>query len=829
MNDSHPKTKAVEVKASNRPIKIAYLVPSEETPENHMILDAIFNESYARWAGVYTLIIPSNHTTFQQPEYRSWLKFFDPDFVYSYLELDSNLVGQIDRACTPIVFIPHKMRGETPSEGGWRAFSPHWGIYFQAVSSRTTIPSPQTQPISIMGRELEPEVMVATQFGNSGTMGRLFSDNFGNEFQVGAVTHALPGLYKTLCLTPPDLAKNIIVGTERCTSMAEMLSAINKRKALPIARLAMAHSEAMPKIEQYPWADSFSLVVGSTVLDRLHFWNSRHLVPSYYSSVGSMIVDPTFFTAPELVKLLGEYLNHNNSLGQRNGPAHVTIRSYGLTIEELSSSAESLRKHTYNQVILGKDLNLPAVPREEDFERGFMGGSTDTVIFKLNEDSNTIVAKEPSHFAYFPPRFRGIASGQWITELEIQRHNNLSKFSNIIDNWELPRRRQIVRAFTNNLGKVTRTHQLAVLPANKDFPYARSSGNQDYSYTLSLPDDGTFFRLLVLRRADWYQDDLRASILKPHYRGLQISDKGQNFRGVISMFPDLHSAYQVLTNTFWRRVLLGERKDTSVRHLVFTRNKLNSYLPNDLPTKQELKKKLQFADIGEVAKYLERNLTDTLEYLVRLKVFYCVHQWRCEYCGHTNTRSFDFMKIKNDCEICSTEYLAKIDLEWTYQLNEFVYRSLVLQTGLPVLWTLGFLHDQVSQESFWYLPEVDLFEKDDAPEPKKEVDILCMRGGKFIAIEAKRSASQLMGETGIVESFVQKMNLIQPDIAMLAFEQYCDPKGDTESVKTSLKKATEDIRSGIDSNIKLNVLVATDVQGFDEAPTDLGYWGERTE
>ena len=48
------------------------------------------------------------------------------------------------------------------------------------------------------------------------------------------------------------------------------------------------------------------------------------------------------------------------------------------------------------------------------------------------------------------------------------------------------------------------------------------------------------------------------------------------------------------------------------------------------------------------------------------------------------------------------------------------------------------------------------------------------------------------------------MNLIQPDIAMLAFEQYCDPKGDTESVKTSLKKATEDIRSGIDSNIKLN-------------------------
>lgn len=146
MNQSHPKDigKAVEVKASNRPIKVAYVVPHDETPVNHMILDAVFHESYTRWAGAYTLVIPEDSTTFLHPEYKSWLEFFDPDFVYTYLELDPSLVEKIDRSCSPIAFLRHKMRGQNQDERGWRAFTPEWGIYFQAVSSRTTIPSPHT-------------------------------------------------------------------------------------------------------------------------------------------------------------------------------------------------------------------------------------------------------------------------------------------------------------------------------------------------------------------------------------------------------------------------------------------------------------------------------------------------------------------------------------------------------------------------------------------------------------------------------------------------------------------------------------------------------------
>jgi hypothetical protein len=827
MDQSHPENigKTVEVKASNRPIKVAYVVPHDEKSVNHMIVDAVFHESYARWAGAYTLVIPASSKEFLHSEYGAWLEFFDPDFVYTYLELDPSLVETIDRSCSPIAFLRHK-EACNPADRGWRAFIPDWGLYFQAVSSLTTIPSPYTQPTHFMARELEAEVTVATQYPE-GINGRLFSDNFGTAFHSHAVTYAVPGLYRTLCLVPPDLPQNHVAGTERCTSMADMLSAISTRKVRPIARFAMAHSEAISRAEPYPWADCFNLFVGNTLVDRIHFWNARHFTPSHAASLGSIILEPEFFNDPDLVTQLGQYLNNNNFLGQGHGPARVSIRSYSQTEEELRPIVDKLRAHTYNLVFAGKDVSLPAVLNGEDLKRAFVRESTDTSTIKLTEDSNTLTAKEPSHFTYLPPRYKGLANGQWITELDIQRHNNLSKYSNVIDTWELPRRRKIVQVFTNKLGKVTTRHRLAVLPVSGDFPFTGGSINQEFSYGLSLPDDETFFRYLVLDVFKYPQDDLRATITTPFYQDLQLSDKGQNLRGVISMFHNLSAAYEVLTNKYWRQVLRAGKIE-SVKHLVFTRTQLNGYLPNDRPTREQLKKSLRLADVGKVAQYLKGSLTDTLEYLIRTNVFFCVHQWRCEYCGHTNSRSFDSMKIRNDCEICSTEYLTSIDLEWTYQLNEFVYRSLVIHTGLPVLWTLGFLQDRFARGGFWYLPEVDLFEKYDAPQTRKEIDILCMRSGKFIAVEVKRSASQLINNPETVDSFVQKMNLIRPDIAILSFEHYCDSEGDAEAAKTSLNQALIEVRKRIDSNIKVETIVASETQGFNHIPADLGYFGRHT-
>lgn len=819
--------KTVEAKATTRPIKIAYVVPSEEVPVNHLILDAVFHESYTRWAGAYTVVVPANTKEFLHAGYQTWLDFFDPDFVYSYVGLEPRIVEVIDRTCSPIGFLGHKMNGRGPDHRGWRAFTPDWGLYFKAVSSMTTISSPQSHPISLREPDIETHVTVATQYPTLET--RLFRDNFGTAFDPNNITYPIPGLYRTLCLVPQDLPLNHGAGTERCTSMEDIISAISKRRARPIARFAMVHSEAIPKAESHLWSNSFNLFVGSSLLDRIHFWNARHFTPHYAGHIGSLILEPDFFNSPALITILGEYLNNNNCLGHNSGEACVSIRSYSQNEEKLRSIADLLRKKTYNSVAVEKTFCLPAVPSEEDLKRSFHRGQADTSTLKLNEDSNSLTAKQPNHFEYIPPRYKRIACGQWIIELDIQRHNNLSKLSNVIDTWQLPRRRNAVEALTNNLGKITRGHRLAILPRTNDFPFVNDSINQDPSYTLSLPSDDTFFRSLVLDGFKHAPDDVRATIVTPLYKDLQLSDKGQNLRGIISMFSNLSNAHEVLTNKFWRRVL-REGNGQSVKRLVFTRNQLRSYLPNNQVMLEELRKKLHFQDTKKVSRYLERNLADTLEYLVRLNIFYCVYQWRCEYCGHTNGRNFDTMKIKNECEICSTQHFAPIDLEWTYQLNDFVYRSLVTQTGLPVLWTLGFLQNQLFRGSFWYLPEVNLYAEHNAPESSKEIDILCIHDGKFIAVEVKRSAKQLIDNKGqAIDSFVEKMNLIRPDIAMLSFEQYCQSSEEVEETKTQLSQASQEIQSKLEPAIGLRMLVACDEQGFNDTPTDLGYIGERTD
>jgi hypothetical protein len=827
MASDNPKSlgKSVEVKASNRPIKIAYVVPHDESSNSHALIDAVFYESYTRWAGAYTLIVPSTSNAFLDTTYEAWLKFFDPDFICTYVELEQDLIKKIDLLCSPIAFLKHEIRKSDSDNLDWRAFVPSWHDYFTPVSSMTTVQSPYAQRASFLRREMEDEITVITQYTHN-SPSRVLSDNFGTAMDINMITHAIPGLFRTLCLVPQGLASNIIAGTQRCTSIMDIFSEISDGKALPIARLAMVHSEGIPRVEPYKWADTFNLFVGSTLLDRIHFWNARHFTPSY-ATPGTLILDSEVFNDEVFVSQLGLYLNKTNFFGQSSGPAKVAIRSYSHKEKELSSIRDKLSRHTYNSVFVANPFNAPAIPEKEELKDSYFRGATDTSTFKLTEDLNKLTAKEPSHFIFISPNFKGMVKGQWIVELDIQRHNNLSKYSNVVDNWVLPRRRKIVSAFTNNLGKVTLHHRLALLPGLEGTTFSDHFSNREYLYNLSLPSDEAFFKYLVLGFFRYPSDDLRTSVTTSSYQALSISDKGQNLRGVISMFENLSDAFEILTNKYWREVLRAGKED-SVKYLIFELNQLEGFLPNDRSMKEKLMKNLNLSDISKVSNFMKNNLTDTLECLIRINIFYQVHNWRCRYCGHTNSRSFDSMKIKNNCEICSKEYFAPIDLKWTYQLNEFVYRSLIKHSGLPVLWTIGFLQDQPMAGSFWYLPEVDLYEKDDDRDKKNEMDILCMLNGKFCAVEVKLSAFQFINNPAQADNFVKKINLIRPDIAMISFERYCEPEENVEATKAALIQTIDALRQRIDANIMLEKIVANDVPEFNDYPADLGFWGKRT-
>jgi len=816
--------KTIEAKASNRPVKIAYLVPFDDAPHTHMNLDAVFFESYTRWAGAYTLVVPAKPQEFLADGYGQWLKHYDPDFVYSYVELDAAFVDQLDHLCCPIAFLKHEKWDRKDREIEWRSFLPRWDHYIQPISSISTIQSPASYP-QFPYEERPREPTVFTHYGIE-PVNRFLADNFGTAFDLHHVTHAIPGFFKTLCLVPPDLPTNVVAGTERCTSTLEALRAITDRKATPIARLAMVNSAGIPRPESLGWAFAFRLFIGSTPLDRIHFWNCRHLGNSWSTTSNALILEPAFFEDVELVKQLGQYLNKNNFLGHGNGPYQAEIHSSGVAVDVLSTIRDKLIPHTWNAVRVSQTFNAPAVPSPKDLDERVHDKATDITTLKLTEDYSEITASEPAHFIYIPPQLRGHARGQWVVELSIQRHNNLSRYSNVVDTWTLPRRRKIARAFTERLAKPTFGGLLALVPTTEGFPFRSHAIKDTSAYEIHLPTDETFFRHLALEYFRYPEDDLRAAIPRAGYVDLAISDKGQNLRGVISLFDHLSTAYGILTNKFWRTVL-AEAKEDSTKPLTFEWNKLDSLIPNDDGTVQRVTQELHFDNVGTTKKYLHASLTDTLEHLVRLNVFYQVAHWRCKYCGYSNSRSFDNMKIKNTCDICATEYFVPIDIEWQYELNDFVHRSLQKHSGLPVLWTLGFLQDRLHMGSFWYLPEVDLFERDDDPESKNEIDILCMVDGAFYAVEAKRSASVFLNKAGGIDKFVRMIGLLRTDVALLAFERYCAEGEDVEVTKAKLGEAVKHIGERVGPWTTLEILVAQDVQGFNDFPADLGRRGPR--
>lgn len=816
--------KTVEARTTNRPVKIAYLVPFEDAPHTHMNLDAVFFESYTRWAGAYTLVIPTKAQKFLVDGYGEWLKHYDPDFIYSYVDLDAALVENIDRLCCPIAFLKHEKRNRKDREIDWRSFLPSWDHYIQPVSSISTVPSPAIYP-HFLHEERAQEPTIFTQYGME-PANRFLADNFGTGFSLINVTHAIPGYFKTLCLVPTDLPDNVVAGTERCFSTLEALRAISDRKATPIARLAMVNSAGIPRPASMGWTFAFRLFIGSTPLDRIHFWNCRHLGSTWSDTVNALILEPEFFDEEQLVKQLGQYLNKNNFLGHGNGPHQAEIHSASVAVDDLNAVRDKLQPYTWNSVQVSRAFNAPAMPIQKELAKCINEKSTDMTTVKLTEDFSEIKASEPAHFIYIRPQLRGLAQGQWIVELSIQRHNNLSKFSNVVDTWSLPRRRKIALAFTKRLAKPTFGGRLALVPSTEGFPFRNQAIRDQSSYEINLPSDETFFRHLALEFFEYPADDIRAPIPRNGYKDLAVSDKGQNLRGVISMFDNLSTAYRVLTNKFWRTVLEVAKEDTT-KPLTFNRNKLDSLIPNDQGTIHRLTQELRFDNVGITKNYLRDSLTDSLEYLVRSNVFYQVAHWRCKYCGHLNSRSFDNMKIKNECDICATEYFAPINIEWQFEFNDFVHRSLRKHSGLPVLWTLGLLQDRSHTGSFWYLPEVDLYERYDDPKSKNEIDILCMLDDAFYAVEAKRSVSTFLNKSGAIDKFVKVIGQLRPDVALVAFERYCDEEGDLQATKERLAEAAKIIRERIGPWVKLEVLVAQNVAGFNDVSADLGWYGHR--
>lgn len=821
--------KSVSVSSFTRPIKVAYIVPHTESEENHWILDAIFYKSYTWWAGTNTLIIPSSKDKFLNVEYEDWLQFYDPDFIYSYIDLKQELIEKIDRLSCPIDFIRHNVFSDN-----WRGAIPHWEQYrIEPVPSISTICSPYSK-LSRYPLKNKPLIPILITQDKEPKDERFIADNFGKSWGRPHIDCDNNGLFETLCLVSKNIFDSqngktfpVRYGTNHTASALEIFSKVSQKTAITVSKLATIHDNNISRIQSHQFSNSFNIIVGETCVDRINFWNLRNLTRRINEETehSNLIVTSTMFDNHEFVKTLGEYLNNNNCIGRCG--SEVALRSLSINKEQLEHIKTILKKNTYNQLYIPDSYKLPAIPTKADIENSEYS-IKDINNFRLSEKINNLEAKEPEHFMHTPSRFHYLNEGQWAVDLRIERHNNFSRSINITDTWLIPRRRNVTQCFTRNLSKVSKNNLLTIVPVASNATFPVEKVHKKLKYELILPEDKEIFHCLVQKelRGLLEENDMRLIGNKLPYerRELHLSDKGQNLRGVISMFNDLSEAYECLTNKFWREVLAKYKRED-----ILTYNELFDVLPYKNKEYQEHVKRERMIDKDILHKYLKANFLDALEYLVEKNIFYQVHQWRCTYCGHKNTRNIDEIKKQNSCEICRTIYYTPIDLEWKYKFNRFVFDSLYTRSGLAVLWTIGYLltkNHKNTGTSFYFLPEVDLFYNE---ERKEELDILCVLNGEFILGEAKKSSMQFTESEEEIQKFINKINSLMPDKVLLAFEQYSQNNEETNSAQKKLASTLKKIETHIPKHISIKVIVAEKDPDFRDYPTEIPFPGIRTE
>jgi hypothetical protein len=833
--------KNIQATASNRFIKIAYIIPYQDTEENHFILDAVFHESYTRWGGARTLIIPSDPEKFLHTEHEKWLEFFDPDFIYTYVDLDLGFIKKISLSCYPIFFLKHEKSREG---GGWRTYLPSWSRHaINPVSSITTLPRFLD---AISPRATVEPTIVTQDVYQSSISNRFVRDNFGTAGEISRHTNPVEGFFNTLALISDDgQSRQIGTATRRTTFIKDVLSDIASGKALSFAQLASACCKNTPTVYSYEWSTAFNIFIGGGCLDRINFWNARHFVSEdrLYVPSSLIIASEDFFNDKALVKQLGSFLNSKNWLNSGGGGDYkVCIRSLSLEKTVLESIANKLKVkgETFNSVYVPKNFNASSLPTAKELSVNFScPNNCGTTTFKLNETKNEIAAIEPAHFSFIPQKFYTFKRGQWGIDLDIERHNSHSNIVNQLDNWQIPRRHGVSRCFTTNLSKITKHNLLSLVPNN---PSSHFTSHETPRYKLELPDDETVFRYIVLESKNFdYKDDVRSDIEFDRYKDIAFSNKGQNLRGVISMFDSLDQACNCLTNKIWMKIIRecsrtqdsneiterdyyknGELKKERIIERpypdkLFSQKQLFGFWPNSDEYTQLVKDGLRLSKKGKwrVVNYINKSFCDSLEFLVKKNVFFQVHSWRCSCCGHNNVRSVDELKKENKCGICQKIYYAPIDLEWSYKLNKFASDSLCgSNNSLSVLWALDYLKSSYYfGRCFYFLPEVDLY-VDEGKKTKSEIDLLCVMGRKLIAGEAKKTACAFLNEKAI-SSFVKQIQLIRPDIAILAFEGYgCDPDK-LQEIKSQLENVKETIEQSIvDYGLEVNIIIADELSEY---------------
>jgi hypothetical protein len=133
---------------------------------------------------------------------------------------------------------------------------------------------------------------------------------------------------------------------------------------------------------------------------------------------------------------------------------------------------------------------------------------------------------------------------------------------------------------------------------------------------------------------------------------------------------------------------------------------------------------------------------------------------------------------------CRSLLRVEIESPWVYKLNDLIKNAISFHGVFPIIWVLGKLLSLTSS-SFIYSPGVCLYKEYDSPSPYAEIDIVCIKNGKFVIGEIKTSAEGFKDSD--LNKFIELCKYIKPDEAIIG--AFYDNKGKLPKLAQKLKIA----------------------------------------
>ena len=839
---------------SPRPLRVAFLV--DESEHWSVILSAIFAECYGRWGGRFNLIVPCDDNNVRQ-SYMPWLKAYDADIVYSYVELTNHSIENLHEVLNPSYLVKHRLPDKKHDFWSYRPQLPMPGLTSLSVApiaSRTSVFAPQEATVLLDKHpQMQPSLFLQHSFG-------FYETSRTGNWPIARDTEAYMASLTIVAketLDNPSIRPH--VRGESVTDEAALLKRIGgQRNIMGVAQLSAA---ICPRFEfaDNRWCNGATIIVGDSFANRLLFWNARSHLPAWMDDkvVTLQVAKEDIEDPIRLASIIDIIRNRIHASEGGGGQLRLTLRSAAHSQPELDAFTAIFRAaDTWNayrgEALTSEDDCIPDHGAVQHGRFQLMGPS-----FPSPADLHEVIAGsafrppnlQPRHLREISPLPLSLKNGVWCLDVDLERSVNHSRFDNVTHRWRLPRRLRMTSAFIEPY-QIGPNGPLGYPRVNAAGILSIFASDGAIIPEVSTPTDEAAFRSALTRinPPPSFDQSIHLKLEAP-VRDIGPSDKGKYLTALLTLGQSVNGAAEIFLNEFWRAQFeeigatpsANDVRLTDVRHTVEKRFKGAAITTEDdidrlarliLKEAREVRNGSRYLHFDRVAERFENfrntfwtknepmapreewdiweqnSLPKSMQYLCERKILHQGFEWRCPQCRNRNWISIIDLSTKMICNICEAERPAPVNEPWHFRLNGFVLEGLREHGMLAYIWCLHRVLKR-SKSSFFFLEPQELF-YDIAPkrrQPSAEVDLLIVADGVVHLCEAKTSDRKID---------LQKLSAVarrlRPDFVTLAV---------MEEWTTTLEKKANQLRellSGTDIQVELMTLLPADVESAPNLP-----------